>query len=292
MHISIRAALMLFMLLCAACASKEAGGLQDAGAHDPGPAEDNSPPEETADPDQGRVDLKAFGESCENNAECEGQICLPIGENAVMVCSKLCAIDCPRGFLCEPVHNAEAEGKFMGCAPGAGINCRPCDADTDCIVADAICLDNGQCARDCSRNNGVCESGYLCKPVTLTGREQPAVVCMPANGTCACMGGATGREPVEGLTLACEITNTHGTCAGEQLCDVDLGWGDCDAPTPAAEVCDGVDNNCNGDVDEGIVDSTCVNQDAQFGDCEGPLECHGVNGWICQAPIPNANGCE
>ena len=70
-----------------------------------------------------------------------------------------------------------------------------------------------------------------------------------------------GLEP-----LNCEITNEHGTCSGFENCDGESGWGGCTASMPQAEVCDGEDNNCDGQADEGISSELC---EKQLGVCAG-----------------------
>lgn len=55
----------------------------------------------------------------------------------------------------------------------------------------------------------------------------------------------------------CE-TGALGTCAdGEQVCHPDVGWSPCASAGPAAEACDGVDNDCDGRTDE-IRTCVCV----------------------------------
>ncbi|MCA9542591.1 MAG: putative metal-binding motif-containing protein, partial [Myxococcales bacterium] len=58
----------------------------------------------------------------------------------------------------------------------------------------------------------------------------------------------------EGLQQPCNNQNTSGTCWGLRTCEGIDGWSSCDAPVPSAEVCDGVDNNCNLLTDEGCDD--------------------------------------
>ncbi|HIA04589.1 MAG TPA: hypothetical protein EYN66_22280 [Myxococcales bacterium] len=231
--------------------------------------------------------LKLFGLDCSANAECEGQLCLPLGQKGEMLCSKLCALTCPEGHECVAIHNPEQDGEFMGCVPIGGFNCRQCDTDGDCLVENAFCVlgEAGKfCATDCSSTSGQCEDGYLCKP------EGDQVVCLPQNGTCSCMGGVLGRTPVAGRREGCERSNEHGSCQGERLCVGSSGWGDCDAPVPASESCDGLDNNCNGDIDEGILDTICVEKN-EHGECQGPMLCKGTAGWLCMAAIPSSQGC-
>jgi len=87
----------------------------------------------------------------------------------------------------------------------------------------------------------------------------------------------------EGEEEACE-SETCGsgirTCLG--LCQ----WGECGPPNPGVDVCDGYDNNCNGEVDEGDVCHGCEPElevcDDEDNDCDGLVDEEGVCG----------NGCE
>jgi hypothetical protein len=49
---------------------------------------------------------------------------------------------------------------------------------------------------------------------------------------------------------ACNNKNAYGTCTGVLVCNGVAGLS-CQGNTPAADVCDGTDNNCNGSTDEG-----------------------------------------
>jgi hypothetical protein len=73
----------------------------------------------------------------------------------------------------------------------------------------------------------------------------------------------------EGLDVrACERANAHGRCTGSESCAGPDGWLGCDAPTPAAEDCNGTDDDCDGATDEQLADQPCP---LQAGVCAGAL---------------------
>ncbi|HSW59790.1 MAG TPA: hypothetical protein VLJ60_03270 [bacterium] len=59
--------------------------------------------------------------------------------------------------------------------------------------------------------------------------------------------------PKSGDKRDCENMNTYGTCSGFETCDEAAGWGECDAREPEPEYYDGIDNNCNDETDENII---------------------------------------
>ncbi|MBM4373346.1 MAG: hypothetical protein FJ098_16940, partial [Deltaproteobacteria bacterium] len=71
------------------------------------------------------------------------------------------------------------------------------------------------------------------------------------------------------------------------------GWGPCDAPTPLPEECNGLDENCNGLLDEGLPeDEPCVSSVPGVGSCAGVLLCLGPAGWTCTAETPQPEACD
>ena len=51
-------------------------------------------------------------------------------------------------------------------------------------------------------------------------------------------------------TQVCVRENADGSCTGLQTCEGDRSWSACSAPHPVPEICDGVDNDCNGSIDD------------------------------------------
>jgi MYXO-CTERM domain-containing protein len=138
-------------------------------------------------------------------------------------------------------------------------------------------------------------------------------LCEPTScGACTGSGddGGTGPCAIGHAIVYCDASACGGPgCAGCAVCRVDFcepGWIDCqlDAPPddcdctcrvpPRSEVCDGVDDDCNGETDEGV---TTANFCRKLGACAGAVPvCMGTKGWCCDygpdvETVPAANPC-
>ena len=95
-----------------------------------------------------------------------------------------------------------------------------------------------------------------------------------------------GKTDEDVPSQECSLTNEHGTCTGSTLCVA--GEEKCEGLYPSIEVCNGKDDNCDGDIDEGSSDqdedgiADCVDCDAD-GDSI-PNEALG-----CPVPNPKDN---
>ena len=85
--------------------------------------------------------------------------------------------------------------------------------------------------------------------------------------------------------------NEHGKCFGYEQCEGASGWSACSAAEPAPEICDGLDNDCDGAVDEDQSPVACERSN-DYGACPGVETCAGVAGFICDAPAPELERCD
>jgi hypothetical protein len=183
----------------------------------------------------GAVGDGGVGSPCQTSEDCDSGLCLAVGLE--FICSMPCG-PCPDGTYCAHVDPQSAPpGEDIPpagfyCLPDRYGLCKPCVGDMNCAFVGDRCLDLGDgnkvCGRDCSYDQ-TCPVGYEC-------RENQ---CWPIGNTCDCT-----PERV-GAVRRCEVTNTHGTCYGLEECFV-AGWEGCDARDPGPEVCNGIDDNCDG----------------------------------------------
>ena len=236
---------------------------------------DATPPADAAPPAE-------IGEPCTMHSECAGGYCVQSGGAGGGLCSQECTADsCPNGWSCRTVTIPGATVDL--CIPVAAYLCNRCTANDQCPGGKCLQLDNDQVCTSACTVESDCPTGYTCAP-DATGNNTGSF-CQPITGSCSC------DDTMDGASRTCAKTNLVGTCFGTQTCNAAVGWSACTASTPATETCDGVDNDCNFVIDDGVGGGDpCTNTNAN-GSCAGVTTCAGSSGFVCQGPTPAAEAC-
>jgi len=166
--------------------------------------------------------------------------CVVYGDDGAF-CGTACSGpgECPAGFVCQYLPTVTGQEVYQCAAKDHVCECLPAWSDEGAWT-------------HCGSTNewGACEGTRQCGDAGLT--ECSAVVPGPET----CNGLDDDCDGVEDDDLpgeSCTHSNEHGQCEGQEVCLA--GQWTCDAPVPSAEVCNGVDDNCDGQEDEGAVDT-------------------------------------
>ncbi len=176
------------------------------------------------------------------------------------------------------LDDADAVGDGGGPIKPFAHLCDPCTTDDACNAAGQ----NGNKCISAGENGSFC--GVACSPTDTTSCPDYSTCqtvpgggdqCQPTSGVCTC----TLDAAIAQLSTTCSVTNALGTCLGTRSCGVS-GLGKCTAFPAMDEVCDGADNNCNGQTDEGL----CTGNSCLAGTCN-------ANTGVCE-PAPNGTACD
>jgi hypothetical protein len=220
----------------------------------------------------------SFGCPCTHNNDCESGFC--VLHQGDQVCTTACLEECPdSGWTCKE-YSGFGDPVFI-CISDYTNLCWPCDSDTQCTAngTSDSCLDYGEsgsfCGGDCGLDDA-CPSGYHCQ-IALSTAGMEVKQCVADTDECMCTATAVTNE----AWTSCTTTNEWGTCDGLRQCEVDE-LSPCDAPVPTQETCNGLDDNCDGQVDGPSLcddDNPCTTDS-----CEAEVGCT----WI---PMPEGQEC-
>ncbi len=274
-----RVALVLLALWAAAGCSDDTSGAAGAQASSDSLATadvavGDAVEEEDASPDAVALDIAgpdggvcpgSAGCTCAGNKDCDSGLCIQTPEGKQ--CAKTCTTTCQDGFQCVPVPGQGGDVVNI-CVPSAGKLCNPCLTSQDCQaigLGPAACVSHGNagnyCGVGCEADAG-CPTGFECKELATT-EGTKAKQCAPkadnagAMAACACSPAAAAAE----LSTTCMAPAkdasgaTVGGCPGQRKCTKE-GLSTCSAPAAAAEICDGLDNDCNGKTDDTACDDS------------------------------------
>ena len=265
-----------------ACSSGDASQSPSADAGIEAGATEELPPQ--PEPDIPAITDHELGPDCEPGSGCLGEVCasdddcksgLCFDHLGDMVCTETCskAGDCAAGWTCleTGLPGPDFTSLFV-CVSDFPFVCRPCREDADCSAewgGSASCLDYGAegnfCGGSCDAN--VCPPGYSCiEATTATGATE--LHCVSDTGTCECTATSIRLE----RSTRCAVTGEVGACEGERMCAAG-GLTACDGAVPAAEICNGLDDDCDGTVDPALPGSDCDDADPCTADT-----CDGVDG--------------
>ncbi|MBM4355676.1 MAG: hypothetical protein FJ109_18115, partial [Deltaproteobacteria bacterium] len=183
---------------------------------------------------------------CKVSSECwangadAGERCAVYGPQG-NYCGAPCGEDeaCPFGFQCKDVLDV------------AGSSVQQClSANGECPCKQAFA--NEGAGTTCATMNtwGTCEGERVCLATGLT----PCSAPVPSQEQCDLVDNDCDGQTDEDLSgTGCLVTSLHGACPGTLECTA--GKAVCLGKEPKAEVCDGEDNDCDGQNDEGFPDT-------------------------------------
>ncbi len=256
----------------------------------------------SADADIGGSDTKPdssttcpgdFGCPCKVDGDCPAiTVCADTAAGKQCLAPCLSGTACSDGTTCVNIPGPDTlttDDDKSVCAPKFPHLCDPCATSATCPSAGVdkvACIGLGTaptgtevdgasgwyCANFCLSDKD-CPADYACQSANTVDGDT-ATFCRPKSNTCSCSSLATATKA--STTCASSKTAPDGStitgCTGSRSCG-DAGLTACSAPVAVTEVCDNVDNDCNGATDDGIqtgIGAMCDDKNACTSDvCTG-----------------------
>ncbi len=207
--------------------------------------------------------------------DCDGVVDGTVAPGAPISCTT--NANCTGGRLCL-VRSSPADRVCAFPPPGTGVTCGSsqgeCRTGTTACVGGAIVCQGEVLPQPeiCDNRDNDCDGAVDDGPLT----DAPASLgCWQLPGNC-CSGGGRQWCPPAGATCTGAGTLTAPCGAGSLVCTGAGGWQCQGGTTPGTEVCDGLDNDCDGAVDEGNPGGGGTCGSSNVGRCKfGTLTCTG-----------------
>lgn len=184
---------------------------------------------------------------CTTNDQCNftkdsNNACISFGD-AGSFCGISCSAvsdDCPNGYTCKFITDAKTNKGSSQCVPAKNAMC----------TCSPHAIEKGF-STSCANTNpfGSCGGNRTCMVDGLSGCVGQVPQQETCNGKDDDCDGKTDNIDMNKNGVQCQNTNQFGTCIGKFIACSD-GKPICDAPDAVPEVCNGKDDNCDGETDE------------------------------------------
>jgi len=211
------------------------------------------------------------GGPCDDHDDCPGGYCVefPPG-GGEKICAMTCLEECPDDLECRWVY-LEGGEPISVCLPPVDVLCNVCASNEECLYEGAHCIKGdapyGYCGTACDLDAPECPEGFQCA-AGADDETFPVPQCIPANASCCVAGGWLDCDDDNPCTadschpsLGCQHTPQDAECTGPAPCTQYLCVGGECVGWPISEdlTWDGVDDDCDGDTDEDVVQGLQVN---------------------------------
>lgn len=168
-----------------------------------------------------------------------------------------------------------------------------CKSNQDCPAAKPNCQ-AGVCVRLCDKNdlckdNEQCKQGF-CQPCPDGGSRTSTETCDGKDNDC----NGSVDDNFQEKGKACSVPQKQGLCTDGTYTACTQGKLECTGPKPVDEVCNGKDDDCNGQIDDKVksLGQACTVPNVQ-GHCSAGVYSACVAGKLeCDAPKPVVERCD